>query len=529
MKILTAKQMGEVDRLTTERYHIPSILLMENAGRSVTDELQRACPLLLDKRVLVCCGMGNNGGDGLVVARHLAARGGRPEAWILGDPSRFKGDALENWNMFRSLGLPVQVVSDPGERTSLLKRTPYPDVIVDALFGTGLSKPLGPEYQETIDWVNEARRESFVVSVDLPSGVFADSPALEGIAVQATLTVTFTALKPALVFAPAADRAGRVVVAPIGSPAALLDNPDYRFELIDRMQVRRTLPPRPRDSHKGTFGHVFVLAGSRDKSGAALMTGLAALRSGAGLVTLMLPESLSSDIVGKIPELMTVWLPETREGTTDASAAEIILDQLAQADAVVVGPGLSTNESTQQLVHDIVRRAPVPVVLDADGINVFAGRVESLRNDAGHPIAITPHPGEMARLLNVTIADVQRRRLETAESCAVKHRLFAVLKGYQTIVATPAGHIFVNSTGNPGMATGGTGDILAGMMGRFVAGWKCKFNGANLEALADYLSSAVFLHGMAGDFAAAEKGEESLIATDLLPHLPDAFKKAGGE
>lgn len=525
MKILTAKQMGEVDRLTTERYGIPSLLLMENAGRSVADELQKAFQNISKKQVLVFCGTGNNGGDGLVAARHLAARGCTPEVWICGDPLRFKGDALENWKMAQTLNLHIRILPDPDERAALLKRTPYPDVIVDGLFGTGLSKPIGPEFRPAIEWINEAHSRSFVVSVDLPSGVFADSPVVEGIAIQAGLTVTFTSLKPALVFPPAADKAGRVVVAPIGSPAALLENPEYRVELIDPGQVRRALPPRARDSHKGTFGHVFALAGSRDKSGAALMAGLAALRSGAGLVTLMLPESLRKDLVGKVPELMTVWLPETREGTPDVSAAKTVLDQLSQADTVIIGPGLSTNGSTQQLVREVVHEAPIPVVLDADGINAFAGNAGDLRNGGGNPIAITPHPGEMARLLGIAITEVQRRRLETAESCSVQNKIFTVLKGFQTVVASPGGRLYVNSTGNPGMATGGTGDVLSGMLGRFVAGWRRRLNGANPEGLGDYISAAVYLHGLAGDLAAEDKGEESLIATDLLSFLPAAFKR----
>jgi NAD(P)H-hydrate epimerase len=524
MKILTAKQMGEVDRLTSERYGIPSLLLMENAGRSVTDELERACPDLARKRILILCGTGNNGGDGLVVARHLVARGVRPEVWILGDAARYRGDALENWKMLQNLDLLVHVLPESKDRTALLKRTPRPDVIVDALFGTGLSKPIGPDFRNTIQWINQARPHAFVASVDIPSGVFADRSYIEGTTVQADLTVTFTALKAALVFPPAAEKAGRVMVAPIGSPAVLLENPEYRSELIESDHVRRVLPARPRDSHKGTFGHVFILAGSRDKSGAALMTGLAAMRSGAGLVTLMLPKSLHSRIFGQVPELMTFWLPETEEGTVDASSAEMVIEQLSQADAVVIGPGLSTNPSTQKFVREIVQKAPVPVVLDADGINAFTGMSASLCNEAGHPIVITPHPGEMARLLGVTIADIQRRRLEYAEGCSRKHNVYTVLKGFQTLVATPSGHILVNTTGNPGMATGGTGDILSGMMGRFVAGWRRKFGAGNKETLADFVSAAVYLHGKAGDLAAAAMGEESLIATDLLAHLPAAFQ-----
>jgi len=524
MKILTAKQMGEVDRLTTERYGIPSILLMENAGRSVADELGRACSHLACRRILVLCGTGNNGGDGLVAARHLAARGIRPEVWILGDPARFRGDALENWKMCQSLDLPVQILAGIEERLSYLGRVPHPDIIIDALFGTGLSKPIGEDFRGVIEWINQARPQSYVLSVDLPSGVFADSPDFEGIAVQADLTVTFTSLKTALVFPPAMERAGKVAVASIGSPSALLDNPEYRLDLIDPEQVRRALPPRAPDSHKGTYGHVFVLAGSRDKSGAALMAGMAALRSGAGLVTLMLPESLRGDLVGKVPELMTVWLPETREGMADASALPTVLGQLSQADTVVIGPGLSTHESTQRLVHGVIRQSPVPVVLDADGINAFAGNAGELRNEAGNPITITPHPGEMARLLKLTTADVQHHRLEIAGGCATEHQVFCVLKGFRTLVATPSGRLFVNTTGNPGMATGGTGDILAGMMGRLVAGWKCRFGGSDTDALADHISAAVYLHGLAGDLAAAKTGEESLIATDLLAELPNAIK-----
>jgi ADP-dependent NAD(P)H-hydrate dehydratase / NAD(P)H-hydrate epimerase len=525
MKILTAYEAGQVDRLSTERYRIPSLLLMENAGRSVVDEMEKTFPNLLSKGILVVCGTGNNGGDGLVVARHIISRGGHPEVWILGDPGKFKGDALENWRMVQSLSPQVQVLPNAGDRSAILKKTSPPEVIVDALFGTGLSKPIGPDLVETIEWINMARPRTAVVSIDLPSGIFADSSEFSGPVVQADLTVTFTALKAGLVFPPASEKAGRVVIASIGSPAVLLENPEYGVELVDRTLVRRVLPRRTRDSHKGTFGHVFVLAGSRAKSGAALMSGLAALRSGAGLVTLMLPESLRRDIVGKAPELMTFWLPETREGTAAAKAAGAVLDQLSQADAVVVGPGLSTNRSTQDLVRTIVRLAPVPVILDADGINAFALHAGELRNKHGNPVAITPHPGEMARLLDSTVSEVQQRRLQVAGDCAAKLKVFTILKGSQTIIATPAGRCYVNTTGNPGMASGGTGDILSGMAGRFLAGWKRKFRGDNIEGLADYLSAAVYLHGLAGDYAAEDKGEEALIATDLLQYLPAAFRR----
>ena len=527
MKILTAAQMGEVDRLTTERYRIPSLLLMENAGRAVAEELARARPGVANERVLILCGTGNNGGDGLVVARQLASRGSRPEVWICGEPRRFRGDALENWKMFQNLGLTFEVLPSAESRNAMLLKARCPDIIVDALFGTGLSKAMGPEFQSLIEWINAVRGKAFVVSVDLPSGVFADRHDVEGITVQADLTVTLTALKACLVFPPAADKAGKVVLASIGSPWELLDDPEYRMELIDHVQIRIALPARHRESHKGTFGHVFALAGSRDKTGAAIMTGLAALRSGAGLVTLLLSESLRADFVGKVPELMTVWLPETEAGTPDYSALPVILEALAQADAVVVGPGLSTQAPTQQLIREVVWRAPVPVVLDADGINAFAGNIDKIGNESGNPIVITPHPGEMSRLVGLSISDIQRQRLATAGSSASRHGLFTILKGFQTVVASPGGRLLINGTGNPGMATGGTGDILAGMIGRFVAGWRRSSAGQDREALADYLATAVHLHGLAADLAVAETGEESLAATDLLSFLPDAFKRVG--
>jgi len=526
MKILTAAQMAEVDRLSTEIYAIPSIVLMENAGRSVVDELARAVPGLNEKRILIICGKGNNGGDGFVVARHLYMRGAKPEIYLLADPTALKGDALTNWKIVNSIGMPSTILSTPSEIKSCLRSLEPPDVIVDSIFGVGLTKPIGTDFSGVVTWINKAASKAFVVSVDIPSGLFADSSRAQGQAVNACLTVTFTAPKPALALHPACERAGKVVVAPIGSPAILLEDNEYRMSLIDRAQVRQALEPRPVDSHKGTYGHVFVVAGSRGKSGAALMTGLAALRSGAGLVTLWLPETLQRDVVGKIPELMTEFLPATSAGTASAAGINRIMASMDQAHALVVGPGLTTQESTRELVREIVRRSPVPIVLDADGINAFSSKRDALFNELGQSITITPHPGEMARLINTSISEVQKDRVTTARVFSEERKCFTILKGYQTVIASPDGHVYVNSTGNPGMATGGSGDILAGMVGRFVAGWQRKYHGVDLRALANHLSAAVYLHGLAGDLAAEEVGVESLIATDLLQYLPQAFKKS---
>ncbi len=524
MKILTAAQMGEVDRLTTERYRIPSILLMENAGRSFADELARACPDLDTRRILILCGRGNNGGDGFVAARYLALRGAEPSVLLFADPEKLKGDARTNWEIARAMGLPIQALSDPAEIRACLKKIPPPDVIVDALFGTGLAKPIGPDFRPVVDWINRAAEQAFVASIDIPSGLYADSAAIPGPAVRARLTVTFSALKPAHILHPASDLAGKVVLVPIGSPPALYENPEYRMNLIDPPQVRRALPRRAPDSHKGSFGHVYVVAGSGGKSGAALMTGMAALGSGAGLVTLWLPKSLQRSVVGKFPELMTEFLPETEDQTADRAGAERVLALLPQGEALVLGPGLTVHPSTRKLVWELVRRSPVPVVLDADGINAFVPPAAPLRNEEGMPVILTPHPGEMARLMGIRIPDLQKNRIETAVACAARHRCHVVLKGYQTVIATPDGEVFVNCTGNPGMATGGTGDILAGILGRFVAGWKHR-SGREHASLADAVAAAVYIHGLAGDLAAEDKGMESLIATDLLAYLPKAFKK----
>lgn len=536
MKILSAMQMAEVDRLTTERYLIPSILLMENAGRLVAEEIWKAHPHADRESIAVLCGRGNNGGDGFVAARYLALRGAQPSILLFADPDKLKGDALTNWAIVRTMGAPIHILPTADEAKALLRKTQPPDIIVDALFGTGLSKGIGPDFRPVVDWINSAAsaadaarsgKRSFVVAVDIPSGVLADAPDVPGPAVKAELTVTFSALKLAHVVPPAADFCGRVELAQIGSPVALLENPEHRLNLIGPDEVRAVVPPRARDSHKGSFGHVYVVAGSRGKGGAALMTGLAALRSGAGLATLWAPDSLQRRIAGKYPELMTEPLPETAEGTSNRSGAERVLGQLPQADVLVAGPGLTTHESTRELVVELVNRSPVPVVLDADGINSFAERAEALRNEAGQPVVITPHPGEMARLMGRKIAEVQRSRIETALDCAARLQCHVVLKGFQTVIAAPDGELFINNSGNPGMATGGTGDVLAGMVGRFVAAWRSGPTRLkdSRPRLSVYLAAAVYLHGLAGDLAAERVGMESLIATDLIDRLPDAFTR----
>lgn len=525
MKILTSAQMGEVDRLTTKKYRIPSLLLMENAGRSVADELEKACPELHEKRIVIFCGRGNNGGDGFVVARYLTLRGAKPSILFFSDREKLRGDAKTNWEIAHAMGAPIQILPTAKAARAYLKNMAFPDVIVDALFGTGLSKPIRADFKPVVEWINRASETAFVAAVDIPSGLFADSSSVPGPAVRAHLTVAFSALKFAHVVPPASDYAGRVVLVPIGSPDPLFDNPKYLLNLIDEKQVSGTIPERMRDSHKGTYGHVHIVAGSRGKSGAALMTGLAALRSGAGLATLWVPENLQRDIVGRYPELMSEPLLETDEGTPDCADAGKVLAGGGKADSLVVGPGLTTHPSTRRLVWELVRKSPVPVILDADGINAFVPPSEPFENKVKQPIVITPHPGEMARLTGKKISAIQDDRLGTARDFALQNKCYVILKGFQTVVATPAGEAYINGTGNPGMAAGGTGDVLAGMVGRFVAAWNRRRDNSDCPELADFLCAAVYLHGTAGDLAVEEAGEECLIATDLIRYLPQAFRK----
>jgi NAD(P)H-hydrate epimerase len=527
MKILKAAQMGEVDRLTTERYRIPSILLMENAGRRCAEELMKAVPELAKKRAVILCGRGNNGGDGFVVARYLALGGARPDIFLFASPESLTGDAKTNFLIAEAMKLPIHILPDAAAVAACFtggSAAPEADVIVDALFGTGLARPIGPDFSPVLSWAERASARAFVMAVDIPSGLMADSSEIPGPVIKANLTVTFSALKPAHVFTPTADCAGKIVLAPIGSPDALFNNPAYLWNLTDKDQARRVLPQRPRGAHKGSFGHVYVAAGSAEKSGAAFMAAMAALRSGAGLVTLWLPESLRGSAAGKFPELMTEFLPETGAGTFAQSGAERLIARLDEADALALGPGMTTELSTRSFIRDLVARSPVPVILDADGLNAFAPLCEPFKNETGQPVVLTPHPGEMARLTGETVAEVQRRRVETALGVAARHCAWVTLKGSQTLIAAPDGELFINNTGNPGMATGGSGDILAGMMGRFAAAWKLR-GSENPQSLSEYLAGAVYLHGLAGDIAARKGSEESLVATDLLRHLPAAFRE----
>lgn len=528
MKILTAEQMREADRITTERYGIPSLQLMENAGRAVAEYLQRTYPDLGAYKIAILCGKGNNGGDGLVVARRLQEGGAAPQVILFADPSTVRGDAATNLKSWQGRG-ELRVVTREEEWRAARSVLAETDLVVDALLGTGVTGPARGLLARVIEDVNAATghggapasrgRRPRVVSVDMPSGLSAGTEDHGGPVISADACVTLTAPKLGQLVSPRSDRVGKLVVCGIGTPRALLDDdPRLKMHWLEP-DVFRALPMvRRRDAHKGTYGHALLVAGSVGKSGAAVLSGRAALRSGAGLVTVATPVDVLPIVAAGMPEMMTAPLVTTEQGTAAMSNLDHSrFGKIAEGKSVVaIGPGLTTVEETQQFVRSIVAETPLPVVLDADGLNAFAGHTDELGSHRTSHLALTPHPGEMARLLEVKTGDVQARRLEVAMEAARRWRAWVVLKGFHTILATPNGHVFVNSTGNPGMASGGTGDVLTGML----AGLTAEFGTESWDRV---LGLGVYLHGWAGDLAAARVGEAPLVASDLIETLPAAW------
>jgi hydroxyethylthiazole kinase-like uncharacterized protein yjeF len=510
MRVLNAEQMREVDRRTIEDVGIPSLVLMENAGRQVVAAIEASFEDALTGRVAVLCGRGSNGGDGFVVARTLAQRGVEPLVVLLGPVAEVRGDARVNLEILGRLSVTVVEVTDAQAWELHFSEISRCDLIVDAIFGTGFRGPIAGILETVVADVNGAGIP--IVAVDLPSGLSADSHEPPGDSIEATLTVTLAAPKIPLVLPPAERRAGDLVIADIGIPSDLIEQLEGpRVELLTREAMRAVMDPRPAEAHKGDFGRVLVVAGSPGKTGAAHLTAMAALRSGAGLVTIATPRSCQPIVASMAAEYMSEPLEESPSGGLDFSAIERVLE--LRADVIAVGPGLGTAPGTVAFVHALVERAGVPLVLDADALNAFADDSDRLAGRDGVDVIITPHPGEMARLAGTTIEDVQKDRLEIARRFATSRRVHVVLKGHRTIVAAPDGDTFINLTGNPGMATGGTGDVLTGM----IAGWF----GQLLDAEAA-CTLAVYLHGLAGDLAEADEGEVAMTAGDVLMRLGDA-------
>ena len=531
MKVLTAEQMREVDRLTTDRYGVPSLQLMENAGAAVADYLSHAFPDLSTRSILVLCGKGNNGGDGFVVARRLREGGVPARVFLFAEPSAVRGDAAVNLQLWQAGGGELHVVTSKSEWVMAREALNEADLVVDALLGTGIKGPVEGLLASVIEDVNTWRekrpvrfrraRARFVISVDMPSGLPSGNEDFGGPVIRADVTVTFTAPKVGQLLAPRADCVRKLVVRDIGTPRELLDDdPTLKLHWLEPGEFRSLPMVRKADANKGNFGHALIVAGSVGKSGAAVLGGRAGLRVGAGLVTVATPANVLPIVAASMPDMMTTPLLATEDGT--ASLRNLDGDNFAQVardkSVLAIGPGLSTNPETQQFIRTVLQKVSLPVILDADGLNAFVGRADELRTRKPELLAITPHPGEMGRLLGATARDVQAKRLEIALDAAAKWKAFVILKGFHTILATPEGQAYVNTTGNPGMATGGTGDVLTGML----AGLTAEFGTKNWEHV---LGLGVYLHGLAGDVAAERVGEAPLIASDLIEALPEAFAR----
>ncbi|MBI4635906.1 MAG: NAD(P)H-hydrate dehydratase [Candidatus Rokubacteria bacterium] len=500
--------MRRLDRRAVAELGIPGAVLMENAGRGAAEAivayLGRARK---GARVVIVCGKGGNGGDGFVVARWLARRGARPRVLLAVSPDEITGDAARKLDALRRSGARPVIVEDDAVATPALARA---DLVVDALLGTGTRGAPAGLIARMIERINASGRP--VVALDVPSGLPADGGSPPGPAIRATMTLTFAGLKRGLVEEPGADLAGRVQVVPIGIPQAEALRGVTTF-VLEASDVARHFPSRPRRAHKGTYGHLLIVAGSLGKTGAAALAARAAMRSGAGLVTVATPASQQPVVAGLTLEAMTEPLPETAARTIGGKAREVVVELAAARDAVALGPGLGLDPETQEVVRVLARDLAKPLALDADALTALAGHLDLLRS-APAPRCLTPHPGEMARMLGVSVADVQRDRVACAREFATTWGAHVVLKGAGSIIGSPDGSVWLNPTGNAGMASGGTGDVLTGILGALLA------RGLPPGAA---LGAAVYLHGRAGDIARARVGEESLIAGDVIAALPEAF------
>lgn len=514
MELVTASEMRALDRAAIEQRKIPSIRLMENAGKGVVTEMERQFGRLRGAFVTVVAGKGQNGGDGFVVARLLRQRGCTVHAALLAPPEALKGDAATTLRRFRRGGGRVHTVASMPELRSILGRLlERSDFIIDAIFGTGLNAPVEGLAASAIQMMNESGRR--IVAIDLPSGLDGDTGAVLGIAVHATLTVTLARPKRGLFLGDGPNQAGAVRVADIGIPQELIAGAKIGLTLLETADIRAALPARPRTAHKGRYGHAGIIAGSVGKTGAAVMAARGALRVGAGLVTVATPRSLNDVVEAKLLEAMTFPVPETETRSLAIAAKEPLISFAADKTALALGPGIGRHPETAALVRELLPQLRKPIVLDADGINALAGHEEVLGSLAA-PLILTPHPGEMARLLGTTSATVQRDRLQVAARVAHEHKVYVVLKGAGTVLAGPDGSLAVNPTGNPGMATGGTGDVLTGMIAGLLAQGLSPWEAA---------CAGAYLHGLAGDLAAAALGEIGLVAGDVLQAIPDAIRR----
>jgi hydroxyethylthiazole kinase-like uncharacterized protein yjeF len=510
VKIVTVEQIRNIDRRAIKEFGIPGLVLMENAAASVMAEMESFFDDLAGVKVGIICGKGNNGGDGMALARRLMIRGLPVRIALLAPFSAVKGEAKANLSILKKTG--IEILQN-ASTTAITDVIAWSDILVDALIGVGLSTALKGTYAFAVEMMNASGKP--LVAVDIPTGINADTGEVMGSAVRADLTVTLGLLKRGLLLYPGARHAGTVRIADIGLPSEVIEKEEINTYLLNREYAWGLIARRAPDAHKGDFGHLMVVAGSPGKAGAAVMAALGALRAGAGLVSIATPNSLVPIIQQQIFEAMCIPSAESIDGTFGIGAENELLNAAARMSSCAIGPGLSTHYETIQVIRMLIQGLNIPMVIDADGINALVGYLDVLKK-AKAPVIMTPHPGEMGRLLGISSGEVQKNRIGVAAAFAAKYKVVLVLKGAGTVIAIPDGRLFVNSTGNPGMATGGTGDVLTGMIGSLLAQGHTAAQAACL---------GVYLHGLAGDLVAKVKGETGMIAGDLIEKIPDAISE----
>ena len=545
--VLSAEQIREIDRLTVENYHTSSLLLMEAASSACMEAIRsRLGGQLEGKKALILCGKGNNGGDGAALARAMTRSGMPCSVVLFGKLSLTTGDARTNFESVARLAsfeagsheLPPPLTFIECESVAAWEQLARPrrayDVIVDALFGTGLKRPLEGIFLKVIQHLSmlrEARERAsgfrpLVLSIDIPSGLDADKPQPIGPASRADFTVTFTAPKPANVLSPACDFGGELIVADIGSPSSLIEATRPRLFLTEADDARQWLASTryTRDSYKNSHGHVLFAAGSRGYSGAAALCGNAAMRAGAGLVTVATPASAQGSVAGNvIPEVITTALAETDRGAISNEAAAHFLKLAEKVTVVAIGPGLTADdERTREFVRTVVEKRNSPCVIDADGLNALAPWPAELKGFDEHPLVLTPHPGEMLRLLGSKDKAALDDRVEAARKLATEQHVILVLKGSRSLVASPDGRVFINPTGNAGLGTAGAGDTLTGLIAGFLAQAYATL-GESADAVQATIA-ALYVGGLAGDFAARKLGMRTMLASDIREHFGDAIR-----
>lgn len=513
MKVTTAGQMREIESLTMNQYKIPGIALMENAGKALAERIEAILCGVNEKKICIFAGKGNNGGDGFVAARHLSNRGAKVKIFLLCPKGQMSGDAALNLQTLLEMGMDIVEITGIRDWDKVKIGITFADCLVDALLGTGFKGQITGNMAQIIELINLAGK--MVVAADIPSGVHADSGQVGTTAVRARHTVTFGLYKPGLLFYPGYEYAGQITLADIGIPGMLLTGPEIKQNMVTQQDVADVLIPRQPAAHKGMCGHVLAVAGSRGLTGAAALCSEAAMRAGAGLVTLGIAASLSDVMAMKLTEVMTSPLPESADGVLGTDAWENIGLLAGRCQVLAAGPGLGRHEATRALVETIIKKTQCPLVLDADALFAISGNPGMLAEAQSLPV-LTPHPGEMARLTGLSIRDINENKADIARIAAGEWQSIVVLKGSPTVTAFPDGEIFINTTGNAGMATAGSGDVLTGVIAGLVA------QGLSSH---DAAVSGVYVHGLAGDIAARQGGIAGMMANDIVKALPAAIHR----